>query len=251
MVSLLHAHGDKLSHGRLQKLAITMAKQACSHRAMAREAGNDVERLEKELTDLRVAEAQALGNDPPEGYVANDNHLPAFLIPDSMGVYGLARYIRNSPTNLTLAFGTMGGSHDGVYATPLQATRFTGLLTPPTPLPAWFTALLGGPLGPFRLLEKEAHSLQDWGLSADIRRARDKYKAADDLRERIYRLEVELEGVQREAADAQGRLEQAFAAKRLHWLEGLQSKRGESLFSPPSSKIAKPGAKHGRGRPSA
>jgi hypothetical protein len=251
MVSLLHLHGDKLSHGRLQKLAITMAKQACSHRTMAREAGDDVERLEKELTNLRVAEAQALGNDPPEGYVANDGHLPAFLIPDSMGVYGLARYVRNSPTNPTLAFGTMGGSHNGVYATPLQATRFTGLLTPPTPLPAWFTALLGGPLGPFRLLEKEAHSLQDWGLLADIRQARDKYEAADNLRERIYRLEVELEGVQREATDAQGRLEQAFAAKRLHWLEGLQSNRGESLFSPPSGRTSKPGAKHGRGCPSA
>jgi hypothetical protein len=251
MASLLHYNGDKLSAVRLKKLAITMAKQACDYRATAREAGDDVERLEKELSDIRIAEAQALGNDPPEGYVCNDLHLPAFLIPDSMGVYGVAKYVRNSAINPTLAFGTMGGSNDGVYATPLQATRFTGVLTPPTPLPAWFTALLGGPLGPFRLLEKEAHSLQDWGLSADIRRARDKYEAADDLRERIYRLEVELEGVQREAADARGRLEQALAAKRLHWLEGLQSERGESLFSPPSSKVAKPGAKHGRGRPSA
>jgi hypothetical protein len=70
--------------------------------------------------------------------------------------------------NPTLAFGTMGGSNDSVYATPLQVTRFMGVLTAPTPLPAWFTALLGGSLGPFRLLEKEAHSLQDWGLSADI-----------------------------------------------------------------------------------
>jgi hypothetical protein len=145
----------------------------------------------------------------------------------------------------------MGGSNDGVYATPLQATPFTSLLSPPTPLPAWFTALLSGLLGPFRLLEKEALSLQDWGLSADIRRARDKYEEADDLRERIYRLEVELEGVQREGADTRLRLEQTFAAKRLHRLEGLQSERGESLFSPPSSKIARPGVKHGRGRPSA
>jgi hypothetical protein len=251
MVSLLHTHGNKLSHGRLQKLAITMAKQACSHRSMALEAGDDVERLEKELTDLRVAKAQALGNDPPEGYVANDHHLPAFLIPDSMGVYGVAHYVRHSPTNPTLAYRTMGGSHDGVYTTTLQATRSTGVLTPPAPLAVWFTALLGGPLGPFRLLEKEAHSLQDWGLSADIRRARDKFEAADDLREHIYRLEVELEGVQREAADARGRLETALASKRLYWLEGLQSDRGEALFSSPSSKIPKPGAKHGRGHPTA
>jgi hypothetical protein len=251
MVSLLHSHGDKLSHDRLRKLAITMAKQASSHRKMAREASDGVDRLEQELTDIRTAEAQALGNDPPEGYVANDNHLPHFLIPDSMGVYSLARYVRHSPINPTLAFGTMGGSNDGVYATPLQATPFTSLLSPLTPLPAWFTALLSGLLGPFRLLEKEALSLQDWGLSADIRRARDKYEEADDLRERIYRLEVELEGVQREAADARLRLEQAFAAKRLHRLESLQSERGESLFSPPSSKITRPGVKHGRGRPSA
>jgi hypothetical protein len=251
MVSLLHTHGDKLSHSRLQKLAINMAKQACSQWIMARKAGDDVERLEKELTDLRVAESQALGNDPPEGYVANDHLLPAFLIPDSMGVYGLARYVRHSPTNPTIAYGTMEGTHDGVYATTLQATRSVGVLTPPAPLVPWFTALLGGPLGPFRLLEKEAHGLQDWGLSADIRRAHDKFEAVDDLRERIYRLEVELEGVQREAADARGRLETALASKRLYWLEGLQSDRGEALFSAPSSKIPKPGAKHGRGRPSA
>jgi hypothetical protein len=93
MVSLLHFHGDKLSHGRLQKLAITMAKQACDYRATVRETSDDVECLEKELTDLRVTEAQALGNDPLEGYVANDLHLPAFLIPDSMGVYSVARYV--------------------------------------------------------------------------------------------------------------------------------------------------------------
>jgi hypothetical protein len=251
MVSLLHAHSDKLSHGRLQKLAITMAKQACSHRLMAREAGDDVERLEKELADIHIAEAQALGNDPPEGYVANDNHLPAFLIPDSMGVYGVARYVRNLPTNPTLAYGTMGGAHDGVYATTLQATRSAGVLTPLAPLAPWFSALLGGPLGPFRLLEKEAHSLQDWGLLADIRRACDKFEAADDFCKRIYRLEVKLEGVQCEAVDAQGRLETALASKRLYWLEGLQSDRGEALFSAPSSKVPKPGAKHGRGRPSA
>jgi hypothetical protein len=201
MVSLLHAHRDKLSHEQLRKVAVTMAKQACSHRSMAWEAGDDVERLEKELTDLRVAEAQALGNDPPEGYVTNNHLLPAFLISDSMGVYGFARYVRHLPTNPTLAYGTMGGAHDGVYATTLQVTRLAGVLTPLAPLPPWFTAILGGPLGPFRLLEKEAHSLQDWGLSADIRWARDKFEAVDDLRERIYRLEVELEGVQREAAD--------------------------------------------------
>jgi metal-dependent amidase/aminoacylase/carboxypeptidase family protein len=98
MVSLLHFHGNKLSHGQLQKLAITMAKQACDYRATVKETGDDVEWLEKELSDIRIAEAQALGNDPPKGYVANDNHLPAFLIPDSMGVYGVAQYVRLAPT---------------------------------------------------------------------------------------------------------------------------------------------------------
>jgi hypothetical protein len=168
MVNLLLAHGDTHSHECLKRLGVCMAKQAHNHRTMAREAAKDVKHLEEELSAIRIAEAQSLGNDPPDGYVANDNHLPHFLIPDSAEVYGLVRYVRHSPTNPTLAYGTMGGTNDSVYAITVQAARVASICSQPGPLAAWFLGLLGGPLGPFRLLKKEAQCQADWGLAADI-----------------------------------------------------------------------------------
>jgi hypothetical protein len=228
-----------------------MAKQAHDYRNTAKTTVKDTERLAGELSDIRITEAQALGNDPPAGYIANNGHLSYFLIPDSAGVYAVACYVRSPTTDPTTAFETMGETCDPIYATTIQATPSKSICSKLSRLPAWFLGILNGPESGFRLLEKEARRQCDWGLLADIRRTCTKVEEADDIHERIYHLKVELEGVQREATLAQGCLEEAFAPKRLQWLEGLCTHGAEPLFATSSARVPKPEDKHGRGCPSA
>jgi hypothetical protein len=152
----LHSHGNKLSYAHLQTLGICMAKQARDYCNTTKTAVKDAERLAGELSDIRIAEAQALGNDPPAGYITNDGHLPHFLIPDSAGVYAVTRYVQSPTTDPTTAFGTMGGTCDPVYATTIQATPSKSVCSKPSPLPTWFLGILNSPKSGFRLLEKEA-----------------------------------------------------------------------------------------------
>jgi hypothetical protein len=90
----------------------------------------------------KVDAKRAVPDEPPYGFVPNNNHISYFVITDPQGCNHIAPYIHKCPGDPTRVIGTLGGPNAKefscpIYATPRQSDE-KGLST----LPPWFIELL-------------------------------------------------------------------------------------------------------------
>ena len=104
----------------------------------------------------------------PPGYEEN-NCFPLLTINQGNGVHHPTKWIKLLDNCTVLAFTAddSPGSTPHIYHIYAQPTMGN---QPVEPLPAWFEALIIGPMPQYHTLYKGAPKLNDWGISADITR---------------------------------------------------------------------------------
>jgi hypothetical protein len=205
-----------------------------------------VDRLQAELDAKR-----AVPDEPPYGYVRNDDRITYFVITDPQGHNHIAPYIRKCPGDPTRVISTLGGPNAKEFSCPIYATPRHSDGKALSALPPWFTELLHCQSPHADTLIDDAYKQDDWGLAADLHAYRN---AVGNLRE-LYRrqdalkLQIQAEYEQREYV--RHRLEQAQAPSRLlHFrplVNGSDDANDEGGASPPRFVRQRCG-KYNRGR---
>ena len=237
-------------------LARQAARSATQHltrtQARLRAKADDVQRLEQEARDAagRHAEELQLLTDeladlrssynaarfpvggrsriapeegeitPANGWEANDDRLPGFLIPGPDGGKVVAPYIKRTPEG-THALGSLGGPADPLHAYELYAAPTDHRQAMPDTLPPWLVALLTADTQAFPVLLQEAEHLDDWGLTADLERYHECEVRASRLSNEIASLQAEENYVLQKIRLSHYRLARADAGLRLACCEGL------------------------------
>jgi len=233
-VTFIAAHGAGLSRTSFHRLAAALAEQADRYRTEHDGARDETRDLAAQIADLHIAEARALGNDPPEGFIENRGQVPDFYISTGDGGHRLTPYICKVARDHSRVEGTLGGVWDPIYSHTLRAAPYDSLNFRAYPLPSWFTRFLTGREVFGRLMEREANKLGDWGLAAEMRHYREVHHRLASLREELQRIEDELSLAHRQTADSRLRLEEAGAPKRLAHLEFVRTtEEGEILYPNP------------------
>ena len=127
---------------------------------------------------------------PANGWEANDDHLPGFLIPGPHGDKVVAPYIKHTPEG-THALGSLGGPADPLHAYKLYAAPTDHRQAMPDTIPPWLTSLLTADTQAYPVLLQEAERLDDWGLIADLERYHKCEVCASRLSNEITSLQAE------------------------------------------------------------
>ena len=146
-----------------------------------------VDKIQKELDAKR-----AVQDEPPYGFVHNDNRVPYFVIYDDKHQPHLAPYIRKCPGDPSTVIGTLGGPNHIEYTCPIYATARHSDGHNLSALPPWFVELLHAKSHHIDTLIFDAYKQDDWGLAADIhayahatRQLHELYRQQDALRLQI------------------------------------------------------------------
>src|SRR6266852_3408552 len=168
-LNILQTYGNSSDATTLQIIALelvgTLKKRELDHAEEKKRLIKDQEEAEERLDHL---------HDAPNGYIENDGQAPGFVIPTGNGEYEPAYYIKKLPE------GRVAG-HPESYTkgdVPFIADSFVlpAGSQPSAPLPNWLLAIITGTASQFETLVHATRQHDDWGLEADIQRAR----AADD-----------------------------------------------------------------------
>ena len=191
-----------------------------------------VDRLQAELDAKR-----AVPDEPPYGFVHNNDRITHFVITDPQGRNHIAPYIRKCPGDPTRVIGTLGGPNPKEFSCPIYATpRHSdgkGLST----LPPWFIELLHCQSPHTDTLIDDAYQQNNWGLAADLHAYRNAVGNLQELyrQQDALRLRIQAKYEQREYV--RHRLEQAQAPSRLlHFrslVDGSNVADDDSELSPP------------------
>ena len=193
-----------------------------------------VDRLQAEADTKR-----AVPDEPPYGFVPNDNHISYFIITDPQGHNHITPYIRKCPGDPTRVIRTLGGPNAKEFSCPIYATpRHSdgkGLST----LPPWFIKLLHCQSPHADTLIDNAYQQEDWGLAGDLHAYRN---AVGNLRE-LYRqqdtLRLQIQAEYEQWEYVRHRLEGAQAPSRLlHFrslVDGSNFADDDGDDSPPAS----------------
>jgi hypothetical protein len=154
---------------------------------------------------------------PPEGYVRNDGKIPNFDIPMDDGLYLPAKWIKLHGGDYTKAFGLTGKelSSEAPYSMEIYASPNIRLNEVPEPLPLWVQTIIEGRTATFESLRRAAIELKDYGIVADLTRARDVYLKAQEMELQRDQIEADLTLLHEKYALTRGRLELARVSKRL------------------------------------
>jgi hypothetical protein len=197
--TVLQAFGTGGSTEALRNIAQAASRalitQTAAYENMVRNLQEEVTRLRQQAAPTPVVPRQ---DHRPRHFVQNNGRLPNFIIP-SRGCRAVARYVRVSPGDPSLAEGTMGVGED-VYTHPLTALpHYPDKDDPPEPLPEWFIELMHATNPHFRSLLQGCRLLEDWGLTADVAL----YRATS---EQIQELHAAREGIDASIANCRERL---------------------------------------------
>jgi hypothetical protein len=205
-----------------------------------------VDRLQAEIDAKR-----AVPDEPPYGYIHNDDRITHFVITDPQGHNHIAPYIRKCPGDPTRVIGTLGGPNAKEFSCPIYATPRHSDGKGLSALPPWFIELLHCQSPHADTLIDDAYHQDDWGLAADLHAY---HTAIGNLQELYHqqdtlRLQIQAEYDQREYV--RHRLERAQAPSRLLHFRTLVDRTNfaddDGHDSPP--RFVRPrGAKRNRGR---
>ena len=231
-------------------VAIALSNTAESHRVdFAHQTdlyAAAVDRLQAELDAKR-----AVPDEPPYGYVRNDDRVTYFVINDPQGRNHIAPYIRKCPGDPTRVIGTLGGPNAKEFSCPIYATPRHSDGRALSALPPWFTELLHCQSPHADTLIADAYQQDDWGLAADLHAYRNAVGNLQELyrRQDALKLQIQAEYEQREYVHH--RLERAQAPSRLlHYrplVNGSDVVDNEGDASPPRFVRQRRG-KYNRGR---
>jgi hypothetical protein len=184
-----------------------------------REAAHNTEiwDLREKLLRLEELVGDADSDQPPKGYIRNDNKIPNFDIPMDDGLYLPAKWIKLYEGDYTKAFGLIGKelSTESPYSMEIYASPDIRLHEVPEPLPLWVQTIIEGRTATFESLRWAAIELEDFGIVADLTRARDTYLKAQEMELQRDQIEADLSLLQEKYALTRGRLELAHVSKRL------------------------------------
>jgi hypothetical protein len=208
-------------------------------------------KAQAKLAELQRRVDDLEGPECPDGFIENRGRLPHFRIPIANGYPNMqARFIRQCPGNPSCAEGTMGGLGDAIYLMEITAQGRYNPEEDPVPISEWFNHLLAAGAKNFGHVLKAARALDDWGLLADLARARaltDQIASHDAA---LRNLDNAREAAIDKLAATTARLALAKVNQRLATLRALIDVDG-GICIPSSSHIG-PGnfrASCGRGRP--
>jgi hypothetical protein len=122
-----------------------------------------VDKIQKELDTKR-----AVPDEPPYGFVHNDNRVPYFVIYDAEHQPHLAPYIHKCPGDPTTVIGTLGGPNHIEYTCPIYSTSCQCDGHSLSALPPWFVKLLHTKSHHTDTLILDAYKQDDWGLATNI-----------------------------------------------------------------------------------
>ncbi len=219
-LTILETYGDKADTTTLRIIALrlvgTLKKREVEFKQEKARLIKDCQEAEERMDHL---------HDAPDGYVENDGQASGFVIPTGNGEYEPAYYIKRLPE------GRVAG-HPKSYTkgdVPFIADSFAlpAGSQPSAPLPNWLLAIITSTASQFETLVHATRQHDNWGLEADIRRAR----AANDETALISRRVQELRAQQ--SITEQGRdlalfrLEQARLPHLVQQLQGLAGRPRE------------------------
>jgi len=160
-----------------------------------------------------------------------------------MGNLVRARFVRLHTGDPTCVHGLTGNEKpgEGPYSKPVFATPVRGHV--PVGLPSWFHHMLIGRTSHFEKLRNAAHTLNNFGIVADISRFRQDHDVLRQLIQEQDMLAAELELVRERLGLTRGRLEAANAPGLVGQLEWEEDRRPDAAV-PFTPKI-----RHGRFAP--
>jgi hypothetical protein len=154
--------------------------------------------------------------DMPEGYIENKGKIPGFDISMGDRMYLPTKWIRLYPRDYTQAQGlTSKSTNKTPHSINIYASPDLVLTEVPKPLPLWVQALIKGRTATFETFRWAAIDLDDYGLVADLTRARKSYLQAQEMELARDQIEADLLLINEWYMLVWSRLEVARISKRL------------------------------------
>ena len=169
---------------------------------------------------LRLNHRVAAPPECPEGYVANIDQCPDFIINYEDGQTAVVPFIRSIP-GASYVLGTFGGPNDPIFTHELYAQPRTPFDVVPDILPNWFTDLISRDNHAYATVIAEAQTYEDWGLVAEIERYHRLHAHNVAISDQIDRLQAEQTQSLHETRASHFRLARAEVGTRLAYLEAL------------------------------
>src|SRR5260221_11159233 len=114
-------------------------------------------------------EYQSTFDYPPDVYVKNV-HFPQLKVPVRYGLSCPVKWVKQLESGSVLCFISMDGPHNTPHIFPIYAAPIVLAEDPTESLPCWFQAILPSPSPMFHNLVESTHTLNDWGVAADLLR---------------------------------------------------------------------------------
>jgi voltage-gated potassium channel Kch len=191
-------------------LAATIEERENTH-------NGELRRLHKRIESLEELVGNEQDDEPPAGFIRNDGKIRNFDIPMGDGLYLPAKFIQQHPADYTKAEGLTGKefASESPYSIEVYAAPDLRMEEVPEPLPLWVQTIIKGRTATFESLRRAAIELADFGVVADLTRARDTYLKAQEMELQRDQIEADLALLHEKYALTRGCLELARISKHL------------------------------------
>jgi hypothetical protein len=204
------------------EIAVTLTNTANRNR---KDFTHQTELYKEAVTRLeRDARRPAPADDPPHGYIPNNDIAPYFTIPDRGGHLLMAPFLRRCPGDPTHVIRTMGTPNNNeehlcpIYTAPRHSDGRSLAALPP-----WFLDLLHNQSPHAKSIVDSAINMGDWGLGANIHRYTEKSKELANLYREKDRITANIQAAYEDQEYVCHRLKHAQAPSRLNHFCSLSS----------------------------
>jgi len=163
-LNILQTYGNSSDVTTLRVIALrlvgTLKKREINHNKERERLIRECDEAEEHLDHV---------HDTPDGYIENDGHAPAFIIPTGNGEYEPAYYIKKLLKGQVAGHPESYAKRDVPFIADLFMVPSRGSM-PSAPIPNWLLAILTGHASQFEALVHAIQQHDNWGLEADIRR---------------------------------------------------------------------------------
>jgi hypothetical protein len=238
------------------EIAVALANTAHHNR---KDFAHQTELYEEAVARLeQEARRPTPADDPPYGYIPNDNIAPYFTIPDRGGRLYMAPFLCRCPGDPTHVIGTMGTpNNDEEHLCPIYTAPRHSDGRSLAALPPWFLDLLHNQSPHTESIVDSAVNMGDWGLGANIHRYTEKSKVLADLYREKDHITASIQAAYEDQEYVHHRLECTQAPSRLNHFRSLASHDSGAPFRSDSDgnnswghpiPIPQHKTKHSRGR---